>query len=245
MNYTAICPTKGRSEVTKRVIRCFLDQDYEGFATLLIYNNSSVSQKLGEFEIPENRNILLVNNHLSLESGKPYEDLGTIYNDIINFVPVNTDIMSHFECDDIYLQSYITEGVNGILRNNCGAWKSKKSYCRTEGGKISLVENMLEPSMFFRWELVKKTGYEPITGAQFHKLISSINDFVVEDVSNPQFVYCWDGEFNVFKTSGNICPENFKNYEKHSQDHGNGILEPWSKERIQSYYDDVSNSTNK
>lgn len=244
MNYTAICPTKGRKFVTERALKCFLEQDYEGFATLLIYNNSHIPLELGNLNLPHNRNVILINNHLDLSTNQPYTNLGSIYQDILSFIPEDTEVISHFECDDIFLQGYIKQGVEGLQRNDCEAWKPKKSFYRTGENTLHLVENIMEPSMFFRYYKVKDVGYEPITGAQFHKLIKSVDNFVVEDVPIPQFMYVWDGEYQVFKTSGALDnPENFQNYEKHSQDFGNGILEPWSS--VQKYEDEASHFLNK
>lgn len=241
-HYVGICPTKGRKTVTERVIKCFVDQDYEGPATLLIYNNSIIPQRLGDIKLPANKNIKLVNNYISIKAGQPYTSLGEIYNDCLLYIPEDAEIISHFECDDIYYKSYISQGVKGILRNGCKAWKTKTSFYRTGPNQISLVENLLEPSIFFQWRYLKDIGYEEVTGAQFHKLIEAVSDDFIKEDETPNFIYCWDGEFQVFKTSGNMtAPTNFQDYAKKSQDHGDKILKPWSDERILPYYQEIEN----
>ena len=80
MNITLICAFHGRHYCTERVIRCFLNQDYkEGKLELLLYNNASVFQQLDKIELPENKSIVLINNHLDLKTGKEYTNTGDVF----------------------------------------------------------------------------------------------------------------------------------------------------------------------
>lgn len=218
-------PTKGRWTVTKRIIGDFLKQDYEGEILLLIYNNSEISQELGEFDLPKNRKILLINRYQNLKSGEKYTSLGEIYNDLYQFIPDGYEILNHFEVDDRYSPEHVSKGVEGLQKFNCSAYKPYYSWFQTKEAK-QLAHNLLEPSIFFKVEDIKRIGCSETTGPQFHLLINTLKeeDKFIEDIDGtPTLTYLWVGE--VFKTSGGSKTP-FEDYEKHSQDHGDRILTP-------------------
>jgi hypothetical protein len=244
MNVCSITATCGRHKLMERSLRFFLDQDYEGMHTLLIFNNSHISQSLGEIEMPENKQIILINNDLSYRTGKSYETLGDIYNDALLSVPSGVDVITHADDDDIFLPNHISMGVLGLATaqiQDKTAYKPAKSYYRHPGG-IQLMSNTLEPSIFVDADHIKKYGYSNTTTDQHLQWVNPLvyeKKIYVEETGTPTLIYNWgDTDIPTFKTSGNAGhPNKFNNYMNFSQDHGDRVLTPWRKEEVQKYYD--------
>lgn len=225
-NVCMISATKGRHFHIERVLKCFLDQDYIGKSTLLIYNNSSVVQQLDNFEIPENKSVILINNCIDLKTKLPYDNLGAIYRDALTFVPEDTDIVNHSDDDDLYLPNHITEGVKGIVNSGKTAYKPKFSYYLTEDG-THVIENTLEPSIFVKFKHLQSTGYHETTSNQHYGWLLPLlpDDIFVDPNGKKTFIYTWNG--GVFKTSG--CNEQdivFEKYQNFSREHGDKIITP-------------------
>lgn len=218
--------TKGRHFHIERVLKCFLDQDYIGNCTLLIYNNSNISQELGNFNIPEYKKVILINNCIDLKTRLPYNNLGAIYRDALLYIPENTDIVNHSDDDDLYLPNHITEGVKGMVNSKKKAYKPKFSYYLTVDG-ITPIENTLEPSIFIDYKHLKSTGYHETTTNQHYAWLQPLipDDIFVDPNGKKTFIYCWAG--GVFKTSGDPDNKlNFERYENFSKQHGDRIITP-------------------
>ena len=245
---TATC---GRHTCLERLVRFFLDQDYQGDHTLLIYNNSDYNQvlHLGE-SLPKNKHIKLVNNHVSYTTKSPYQNLGEIYTDMLDIVPDETSIVCFWDDDDIFLPDHISEGVKGLFRGSringpnsklTFGYKPKYSYYRHAQG-INVVENTLEPSIFVYNSFIKEHGFHLTTSDQHLKWVQALGDHLyVDEKGKPTLVYNWgDSTIPTFKTSGNPGdPKNFQNYRNYSQDHGDGIVTPIKPEHSQKYYEQV------
>src|SRR6188472_2538309 len=117
--------TKNRNKHIKRLVRFVLDQTYTDFVHL-IYNNSPIELRLNA-NLPKDK-FILVNNHLSLITKKPYTTLGEIYNDAIKFIPEDAHLVTFTDDDDIYLENHVEEGVKGYLRGGVKAYKPRRSY---------------------------------------------------------------------------------------------------------------------
>jgi len=241
MKVACITCTAGRLSCLERSVRMFLEQDYEN-AIQLIYQNSPNYLQLDP-SIPEGK-VIIVNNYLDLKTRKRYETLGAIYRDALTFVPEDVEVINHFDDDDFFLPEHISRGIDGIMSSGKTAYKAKKSIFLQRGLAPILSENVMEPSIFVKKEHVLKYGYSEETTAQHLQwvapLISSGELYAPED-GVPTLAYNWNslGE-TVFKTSGNPKnPENFKNYHNYSQDYGQGILIPVSKEKIQEFYNKI------
>lgn len=253
MNVLAIMATCGRHHVCERSLRFFLDQDYEGPHTLLIYNNSDVPQrglKISELS-PEamtyaswDKTVIVVNQHIDSKTGERYKTLGAIYNDILKDWVGDADVIVHWDDDDIFLPNHISEGVKGLNRaygQDKIAYKPERSYYRHPNG-IELMGNNLEPSVFVEAEHIKKYGYSDTTSDQhmpwFNALLTE-HKILVDPSGPPTLIYNWgDVEIPTFKTSGNAgSPQNFDNYRKFSQNHGDRLITPWPKEDVKRYYD--------
>jgi hypothetical protein len=242
--------TCGRHKLAERSLRFFLDQDYKDEHTLLIYNNSSVPLVLDGTAIDlddlDNKKVILANNHINRTTKEPYKNLGEIYTDALKDLPEDTDVIIHWDDDDIFLPNHITEGVEGLHRaiqndSKIVAYKPAQSYYRHPGG-IQLMSNTLEPSIFVEADHIRTYGYSNTTTDQHLQWVNPLvyeQKIYVEKDGTPTLIYNWgDTDIPTFKTSGNAGhPNNFNNYRDFSKDHGDGILTPWSKESVQKYYD--------
>lgn len=239
-----ICATCGRHTLLERSVRLFLEQHYKGQATLLIYNNSEIEQELNLPVLPDNRNVILVNNHINHNTGKPFKSLGEIYNYIVkDYFNFNDSVIACFwDDDDLFLPSHISQGVFGIRlawMQGKEAYKPKQSYYRSHEG-VKLVENTLEPSIFVRFNWIKKYGFSPVTTEQhlqwLNPLVEQDKILVLSD-GVPTLIYNWGDNIPTFKTTGDMYnPNNFQNYRKYSQDHGDGKISPISREEVEQYY---------
>lgn len=255
MKVCAIMATCGRHHLAERSLRFFLDQDYENEHILLIYNNSDVPLDINITEdqpiktsYPEFTHVSMKSKDVLLVNKKPetkYDNLGQIYNDALKFVPQGTDVIIHWDDDDIFLSDHITEGVKGLKRAilkdaKYEAYKPAKSYYRHPGG-IQLMSNTLEPSIFVSARWVKSYAYSDTTTDQHLQWVNPLvyeQKISVEEDGKPTLIYNWgDTDIPTFKTSGNAGhPNNFKNYRDFSRDHGDQVLSPWPKENVQRYY---------
>lgn len=181
---------------------------------------------------------MLINNHINLKTGKPYETLGDIYNDILTFVPDDIDVINFMDDDDIFMENHVEEGIKGLLRGNKKAYKPKFSWYR-HGKSIDKVNNVLEPSIFVMASHVKQYGFGAETTAQHHKWLRplEINNEIFIDPDGPSTYVCdWSQTIPTFKTSGDPNnPNNFANYSKNSKDSGDKIITPCNKSWANHY----------
>jgi hypothetical protein len=255
MKVCAIMATCGRHTLCERSLRFFLDQDYTDNHLLLIFNNSDISQRSGYTneimdDYPLNKGVKVINQHIDSKTGKPYATLGAIYNDILKHIPDDTDIVTHWDDDDIFLPNHISEGVEGLHRANMGvdmfwkAYKPEKSYYRHPHG-IELMGNNLEPSVFVEFAYLKEYGYHDNTENQHMKWFQPLLEqqrMYIDRSGAPTLIYNWgDTDIPTFKTSGNAGHiNNFQNYRNFSQDHGDHVITPWTYQQVQKYYDLVN-----
>lgn len=231
----AIMATCGRHTCAERSLGLFLNQDYQN-KHLLIFQNSPTYQKLNDDEfgaviyVDLKRNITLVNN-----SG-PFSSLGDIYDKALEFIPLDTDIITFWDDDDIFLPNHISEGVKGYFKANKNstknyiAYKPAKSYYRSTEG-ITLTSNTLEPSIFVDANHIIKYGFSDKTTEQHLQWVNPLvenNQLFVDPGGLPTLIYNWgDRDIPTYKTSGDFQnPNNFSNVRNNSQDHGDGILTP-------------------
>lgn len=249
MNACLITCFFARSAKVERIIRFFLDQSYNGPATLLLYNNAPYPQKLNiEETIPENKHIILINNYLDLETGGQYTSTGDIFRDALTFVPEGTDVVNFYDSDDIFLPNHVSEGVNGIIRAHHLMKKAYKPFYSyfLWAKECQLAHNSLEPSIFVDYQYIKKYGFNKTSSSYHDGWLSPLrdnNEMLVDPNGIPTLLYDWQEGHNTFKISGSgdDGPENLRNHRNKEQDFGSGILTPISKEEAQKYYDLVKN----
>lgn len=252
MHVLCLSATCGRHHLMERSLRLFLQQDFGGEHTLLIYNNSPVQQELAPLELPDNKHVILINQNIDSETGKQYTSLGAIYNDLWKRIdPEEYPIVTHWDDDDLFLPNHIKEGFWGLMRARLRsdgiyyAYKPKYSFYRSAEG-VSLSENTLEPSIFVDSQHVKDHGYSLTTTEQHLQWVNPLkekDEIFVDPAGIPTLIYNWgDIDIWTFKTSGDYRnPNNFNNYRQHSIDHGDYILTPWTLEQIEPYYNQVRN----
>src|SRR5687768_607415 len=176
MHVLAICATCGRHTLLERSLGLFLRQDYQGEHTLLIYNNSPIEQSLTPLELPDNKHVILINQHIDSRTGLQYTNLGAIYNDVLNYISLEKHwIVTHWDDDDLFLPNHIEEGVKGFKRGMVKGYKPKKSYYRSAEG-ITLTENTLEPSIFVCPVHLKMYGYSLKTTEQHLQWVEPLKD---------------------------------------------------------------------
>lgn len=235
--------TSGRHFLLERVVRCFLEQDYEN-KVMLIYQNSEINQQLDESLM--DKGIILVNQNIDSQTGLPYTNLGSIYNDALKAIPEDAEIVNCGDDDDLFLPTHISSGVAGYLRaaeKGQVAYKPKFSYYRYAGG-VQKMCNVFEPSIFVCVKHIKKHGCHTNTMNQHHKWLDAVgSNMTMEDGGESTLIYDWSGGHPCFKTSGNPhAPENFSNYRNYSKDHGDGIITPCDVEIVNKVYQEVAES---
>jgi len=234
-----ICGTKGRYTHLKKLIRCFLEQNYSGKHILVIYNNGKNIYKLDNFELPSNKEILLVNNYIYKVTGQPYSNVGQVFNDLLNSLDViKADIATHMDDDDLFLPNHISEGVKGLLKGGKKGYKPKQSWY-ISNNSITLQENIMEPSVFIDFDFLKSTGYEMDSAKYNWKWYYGLKDsdnLFIDPEGVPTFMYDWSGRIPVWKISGDPeNPNNYSNHDLNSVDLGEEILYPISYEELITY----------
>lgn len=202
------------------------------------------------------KQIILVNNPIDKQTNERYNNLGAIYRDALSYVSKDAELITHMDDDDIFLPNHISEGVKGFLRakeakryvNNevvggYEAYKPEQSWFRHANG-IEKMGNNLEPSIFVDVNYIRKYGYKQTTTDQhfgwFGPLLEN-NELYIDKTGPSTLIYNW-GDMNIptFKTSGNSGnPDNFMNYRIFSQDHGDKVITPLSRAKLEEYYSQV------
>jgi len=249
-NVWCICATCGRHTVMERSLGFFIAQDYDGEHTLLVYNNSDVEQELDlPLDLPSNKHILLINQHVDSQTDKQYTNLGAIYNDAFGYVSIGCELLTHWDDDDIFMPNHITEGVAGYkrakeLQKGMVAYKPERSWFRHPKG-LDMMGNNLEPSVFVEPMHIYDKKYALTTTDQhlqwFRPLLDEQKMFV-DPNGLATLVYNWgDMDIPTFKTSGDCHnPRNFDNYRMVSREHGDHYLTPWKPERIEAFYNSLN-----
>lgn len=242
----SITATNGRYKCLQRALRFFMNQNYRGSCTMLIFNNSDKPLKLDsevEEELDFTKEIIIVNQHISTETGKPYKNLGEIYRDAFKHIPSYCDVITHSDDDDTFLQDHLSEGAKGLdyaIAQGMVAYKPKYSYLRGLSWETAKTENTMEPSIFVLKDHVEKYGYSSCSTEQhlsWYEPLVDNKQILIDPNGIPTLIYDWSGQLGVFKTSGDYHnPKNFDNYKAHSTDYGTGILTPATDEEVAKYY---------
>lgn len=219
--------TYNRATLLSRALYAFLNQDYEGQMTLLIFNTGKFTE-LGNFEIPSNKHIILINDQTT-----EYNSVGAKYTEAIKHLPKGTEIVNIQDDDDYHLSFGVRENIAALLKCGKKAYKPGKSYFHYEG-KITLESNNLEGSIFMKSSHIKEHGFGQNLSVEYHNqwLLPLIkeNEMFIDPEGCPSFVYDWHTPGPIWKMSGlGETKDNFNLSKLHSNDYGNGILIPSSK----------------
>lgn len=239
----------GRGYFIKRIVASFLEQEYEGHSTLLLYHNGYGLHQLEKTPLPANRQINLVNNHIDRETGKEYTNTGAIFRDALEYVSDDTDIISFFDSDDLFLPNHVSEGVNGYKKareQDKFAYKPKFSHHIYQKDYM-LIENNMEPSIFVMPEYVQEFGFAPVSSSYHQQWLTPLqqNNAILVDPEGPAtFLYDWSEGHNTFKISGanDDSEKNFKNHRNwESRFLENSIISPLTKEQLYAEYNILRN----
>lgn len=244
MKVLCITATKNRHTHLRKLVRCFIEQDYEGEHTLFILNNAITSLSMGLIPLPPNKQIIVHNRSVSIETNLPYSNLGSIYNDglkIIEAFGIKPDIVNHMDDDDYYFSDHISKGVEGFKRGGIMAYKPKYSFYRDSKG-MEKVSNVLEPSIFVDFTHLRVSGYWDENVRVHHKWLDPLIDtkmIFVDDEGESTFVYDWSQDIETYKTSGNpSLPTNFQDYDKNSYDYGDNQITP-ADDYVVNYFNNL------
>ena len=251
MNIAWVMATRDRHLCVERVLRTFLDQNYEGNIVLWIYNNSREAFELNMPPLPENKKIILQHQFKDSKTNDFYENVGFIYNDIMDQLPTlkektgwDIDAITFTEDDDLYLPIHTKEGAKGMKKargQDKFAYKPFQSYYKTKES-IQLMHNVFEPSIFIDYEYIThpETRMRE-TSMDYHfgwlqPLIDN-NSLLVDEEGVPTLIYDWSGEIPVYKLSGSgdNSVKNYNNYKFYSKAE-KSILTPISEEKAKEYY---------
>jgi hypothetical protein len=244
MQVGLIACTYKRHSCSERMLRWYLDQTYTERSTLLIYNNSEIKESIPEqvlASLPENKKIILINNNIDRETGRIYTNTGAIFRDALSFLP-ECDVVTHFDVDDIFLPTHISEGVKGMIKAMALGKKAYKPYFSwyLDSLGVTQVHNTLEPSFFILYSYLKEKGYK-LTSVDYNQgwedPLRDNDDVLIDRKGVPTFIYDWSGKTGVHKLSGgNNDQKNFDNHRVYSGDVGDGVIFPISEEAAQKYY---------
>lgn len=229
MKVIAVMATCGRHYLCERSVGMFLDQTYPD-KHLLIIQNSDVSQTLDK----QYDNITLIN-----KTG--FSCVGDIYMYAREHIANDTDAFCVYDDDDIYQRDHIEQGVAGLKRGGLKAYKPEYSYFKHGNNKVTKIKNVLEPSWFVKYDVIKDQGFNLAHASSHLKWINWClhNKQVFEDPKGPAtFTYTWGNpERPTSKTTGLADkPESFSIHRERSQDHGDQIITPWTPEQLAPVY---------
>lgn len=243
MNICLITCFFGRHYCVERILKCFLNQDYEGEITLLLYNNCKISQQLDNIKLPKNRHITLINNHLDLQTVEEYTNVGDIFRDALTFVPKECNVINHFDSDDIFLPNHVSEGVKGIkeaYKNNQLAYKPYFSYYLYGENQVEKSHNTFEPSIFVDKQYLNQEGFNSVNCSYHQKWIDKLveNKQLYNPLEGcPTLLYCWQQGHNTHKISGlGDSNDNFRLHREFESESGDRLLSPANQEEVQKYY---------
>lgn len=227
----AITATSNRHRQLERVVKCIQDQDYTGKFYHLIFNNSCNVQRLNS-NLDKSK-FILINNCLNTQTHQKYSSLGEIYQDLLQFIPEDVDLVTFTDDDDLYLPNHISEGVKGYEKGKTKAYKPLKSWFKTSPINLELVNNTLEPSIFIEFSHIKQYGFSLETTAQHLQWLNPLvynQEIFVDPEGVPTYICDWSQEIATFKTSGDPNnPNNFNNYHNWSSVNNltdDGIITP-------------------
>lgn len=227
-----------RYTLMQRNLKSFLDQDYIGNHTLVIWNTGS-PLKLGDFHIPNNKKVILMNSNLE------YSSVGAKYNEAVMNVPY-CQIINFLDSDDFALPHNITNGVIGLNKAILSGKEAYKPYFNffLNGSGCNLNHNVHEGAIFLSKNYLDRHTFLD-NSVKYHDgwLLPLIqNDLIsVEKDGKPGWVYTWGESIPTYKMSGREDTKgNFISSQQLQNDTGNGKdLVPLTDKEMNHYYNIV------
>lgn len=217
--------TYQRHTLLQRALWAYLNQDYEGKSTLLIFNTGEKFE-LGNFDIPQNKSVILIN------SQKDYPSVGDKYLASMEYWPESATTINIVDDDDYQLFHGMRVGLKGLKDSEKQGWKSEKSWFHYQGN-LTLEGNNLEGSIYMDIEHVKKHKFGSGLSVKYHDNWLLPLDLKIDKEAKPYLLYDWSTPVPCYKMSGRLeSQENYQISKVEARDIGNGILIPSSKHII-------------
>lgn len=206
-----------------RSIRFFLDQDSEDLRELIVYNTDVEYPIIGSPDLPDN--VKIINNNIDLKTGLPYNNIGAIRRDSLNYASGRYYIC--WDDDDIFLPWHISQCLDGFRRNpDIWAWKPMMSMFWRTGCPPEIAGNSMEASILVSVEALRSAGFNQHQGGGEHLgWMQKFNDerkLFVDPASVPSYCFNWadQGVMRGHKQSGTINrPDNFEYHRENTKDY--------------------------
>jgi hypothetical protein len=229
-----VCTTYGRFTCVERIVAQYHAQTYQNKELIIFNTDVKHPYELGF----EDSSIIIVNNDIDYESGKPYENRGQICRDAVTHA--NGDYFMLADDDDIYLSWHLQQAVEGIEANEKDAWKPERSFFAAPG-KVEMCKNTLEASVIVKMERIREIGFRvDITGYEGLSWYTKLRDEGHLDENNsyylPSYCFNWSDPHEIagHKQSGAIgSPNNFENHKEASKDYAKRPLEKTPIEKLE------------
>lgn len=214
-----VCTTYRRFNCVERILLQFRGQSYQN-KELIIFNTDVEYPIVLDFKVP---NIIVINNNIDYQTGKPYENRGQICRDAVTHA--TGDYFMLADDDDIYLPWHIQQAVEGIEELGTDAWKPQKSLFATKE-RIELCQNTLEASVIVKMSRIREIGFRcDVTGYEGLSWYTRLRDEGQLNENNlnyiPSYCFNWSDPHEIagHKQSGDIDnPNNFENHKAASTD---------------------------
>ncbi len=243
MKIAGLTCTKGRFSYLRRVLSCFLSQQYDD-KLLLIYNNASIPIKMDPIE-----NVKLINNNIDYVTKQPYSDVGSIFRDALTHIPADVDYVSIMDDDDIYLPRHFSRAAEFFSADKAGykVWKPGYYFFKRSLLDVEYLHsnNNLEASCIIDHSFLKKHGFE-INASVTYNLrwlnAARRENLVFLDSKNIEPSYCYEfsqGDLtHVSHISDTFSKEQFDQRVNETSDFGKDeSLIPWPPDQLQKFFD--------
>ena len=243
--------THGRFKCLQRNLRCYLDQEHDGYSAMFICNSGKPLKLDPRIEIPENKQIYIDNCGIM-----NFQSVGEKYNHALKMsmsLFPHAQYITSADDDDIFLPDHLQQGQRGIEKatdqGRC-AYKPQKSYFRyrhsPEDIRVSKAENNLEPSIFVQVEWLEQYGYAPVSVKYHQQWLDPLieqDKILIDPEGKSTLIYNWGDTWDTYKMSGSgeDTQQNFLQHKRRSIDMGQGFLTPIKDNSI--YYNEVKDMT--
>jgi hypothetical protein len=239
-----VCTTYRRFYCVRRIVSQYQAQTYENKELIIFNTDEEHPYELGF----EDNSIIIINNNIDYQTGKPYENRGQICRDAVSHA--TGDYFMLADDDDVYLPWHIQQAVDGIEELDTDAWKPEQSFFATQN-KLMLAMNTMEASVIVKMNRIKEIGFRSdITGYEGLSWYTKLRDEKQLDEHNKNYIpsYCFnwsDPEKAGHKQSGDINnPNNFENHKKASPDFAYEKLTPLPENELKIFYERYFNFIN-
>lgn len=232
--------TNGRFSYLKRLLTCFLNQDYEN-KSLLIFNNAHIPIEIENF--PQ---VNLINNYLDYNTGELYDNVGSIYRDALTHITDDVELVSIMDDDDIFLPNHFFRAEQIFVKHDhVKVWKPGKYFYKDfDGITLGETDNNLEGACVIDRAFLVDTGFH-LSSLEYNlkwlNRASMTNSLFIDRDALPSF--CYDvSQVDVVHTGGFSSKfgddkPTLEYLIQQNNNYGNEKLTPWRQEVYAKYID--------